>query len=68
MTIPQVYVSGDDYHLFLLGNDVINREMVHFVSLVGSGQMYVASFGGMIDIVPFELQTPAEREKTRVAQ
>ena len=36
VTIPQVYVSHDDYHLFLLGNDVINREVVHFVSLLGN--------------------------------
>ena len=61
------FVSPDDYCLMLLGNDIFNSSMLRVVGIVADQQYIIVQHGAEVDVVPFQLQPPAERDAQHAA-
>ena len=61
------FISPDDYCLMLLGNYIFNSSMLRVVGIVADYQYVIVQHGAEVDVGPFQLQTPAEKDTQRAA-
>ena len=61
------FVSPDNYCLMLLGNNIFNSSMLRMVRIVADQQYIIVQHGVEVDVVLFQLQTPAERDAQSAA-
>ena len=61
------YISPDGYCLFLLGNDIFNKERVETLSQNDQTGVFLLRYENTVDVLPYQLMSSEERQKREAA-
>ena len=61
------YISPDGYCLFILGNDIFNKERVETLSQNDQIGVFLLRYENTVDVLPYHLMSSEERQKREAA-